>query len=442
MIVLIIQVTCVPEPCSISLGHSCFTPYSSDTEDKSSYFPSWRNFNASHVINQSPWIYHPADETETPSTWGRHRMFSGGGYVVPLWSVRRSKMAESLEKLQNASWIDEKTRAVFLEFTVFNPRTNLFASTTLFYEFTDVGVIDSRYCDIVVHKVYTVADVDDIYRVVFEAIYVLLMAVYAVKTVCQFWRMRHELLQYVSTVWPVVDCVVVLLTLALVPVVALREVISRRVSLEILEYNRTIFFISFHQIALCDAVHSVLLCAAYFLSLMIVLKWSVYLGKHNMLFAFNVFRAKKYVLYIACLVVVAIAMTSAAMQASFGSHRGRFGIMSKAIMRVAGVFRYSAVCDQNECEQDSFSLLFFGVASFCVVLLWHVLVLMGGITAQFTVVPSHKRTELRFVDFLMSRLLIAIGYWSANDFTAHEDARKRRSQKRSRTRPVSEYAWS
>ena len=343
---------------------------------------------------------------------------------------------------QNASWIDEKTRAVFLEFTVFNPRTNLFASTTLFYEFTDVGVIDSRYCDIVVHKVYTVADVDDIYRVVFEAIYVLLMAVYAVKTVCQFWRMRHELLQYVSTVWPVVDCVVVLLTLALVPVVALREVISRRVSLEILEYNRTIFFISFHQIALCDAVHSVLLCAAYFLSLMIVLKWSVYLGKHNMLFAFNVFRAKKYVLYIACLVVVAIAMTSAAMQASFGSHRGRFGIMSKAIMRVAGVFRYSAVCDQNECEQDSFSLLFFGVASFCVVLLWHVLVLMGGITAQFTVVPSHKRTELWFVDFLMSRLLIAIGYWSANDFTAHEDARKRRSQKRSRTRPVSEYAWS
>ena len=412
-----------------------------------SYSPLWRNFNvsnASHAINQSPWIYHTARETETPATWGRHRMFSGGGYVVPLWSVRRSKMAESLEKLQNASWIDEKTRAVFLEFTVFNPRTNLFASTTLFYEFTDVGVIDSRYCDIVVHKLYTVADVDDIYRVVFEAIYVLLMAVYAVKMVRQFWRMRHghELLRYVSTIWPVVDCVIVLLTLALVPVVALREKISRQVSQEILEYNRTIFFISFYQIALCDAVHSVLLCVAYFLSLMTVLKWSVFLGKHNMLFAFNIFRAKKYVSYIVCLVFVAFAMTAAAIQALFGSYCGGFGIMSKAIMRVAGVFRYSAVCDQNECEQDSPRLLLFGVATFCVVLLWRVLVLMGGITAHFTVVPPHKRTELRFVDFLMSRLLIAIGYWSANDYTAHEDARRRRSLKRSRTRSVHAHAWS
>ena len=389
------------------------------------------------MINQSPWIYHSPDETDTPSIWGRQRMFSGGGYVVPLWSMRRSKMAESLEKLQNASWIDEKTRAVFLEFTVFNPRTNLFASTVLFYEFTDVGVIDSRYCDIVVHKVYTVADVDDIYRVVFEAIYLLLMIAYAVKTVRQFWRMRHRLLRYIRTIWPVVDCAVVLLTLALVPVIALREVISRRVSLEILEYNRTIVFISFYQIALCDTVHSILLCTVHFLILMTVLRWSGFLGKRNMLFAFNVFRAKKYVLYIACLFFVAFAMTAAAMQASLAWHCGGFGMMTKAIMRVAGLFRYSA-----ECEQDStyLSLLFFGVASFFVVMLWRVLMLIGSITAQFAVFRPLERTDLRFVDFLGSRFLIAIGYWSVNDYAVHEAAKKRRCQKR--TRSANAHAWS
>ena len=62
------------------------------------------------------------------------------------------KMIDSLEMLQNASWVDEKTRVVFLEFTVFNPRTNLFASTVLIFKITDTGII--VHSDVSVNKVY------------------------------------------------------------------------------------------------------------------------------------------------------------------------------------------------------------------------------------------------------------------------------------------------
>ncbi|KAI0208686.1 Polycystic kidney disease protein 1-like 3 [Lamellibrachia satsuma] len=152
-------------PCSNSYGtrrslrHSCFTPYSFGAEDKSSYSPSWHSIvrKNTNVIHQSPWTYRSADETSTTSTWGRYQTFSGGGYIIPVWSMRSSKMIVSLEKLRNASWVDEKTRAVFLEFTVFNPAANLFASTVLVFEFSDMGTIDPSYYDIAVYKLHMLA---------------------------------------------------------------------------------------------------------------------------------------------------------------------------------------------------------------------------------------------------------------------------------------------
>ena len=102
-------VLCLPALCSDfyaphrSLANFCFTPDSFGAEDSASYLPSWRKLdrNTSHRINQSPWVYHSAGETGTSSIRGKHQTFSGGGYLIPVWSSRHLRMVESLEKLHH-----------------------------------------------------------------------------------------------------------------------------------------------------------------------------------------------------------------------------------------------------------------------------------------------------------------------------------------------------
>ena len=443
--------TCLPGPCSKSYGphrslrHSCFTPYSFGAEEKSSYSPSWHSVvrNNSKVINQSPWTYHSASETGVPSIWGRFHMFSGGGYIIPVWSMRSSKMIVSLEKLRNASWVDENTRAVFLEFTVFNPATNLFASTVLVFEFSDMGTIDPSYHDIAVYKLHMLVAKHDIYRFVFEVAYLIVVNIYIVKTIRHLWHMRRTLLQYFSTIWTFVDWTIISLTLSLAAIILWRNVIAIRISAEMRE-GRGKTFICFYQLMVCDTVLTSMFCTVHFLLMMNVLRWSVFLGKRNIFFAFNISRARRYVFYIAFLFCVVFVMTVLTSQALFGSYCDGYKDFAKAVVHVASLVRYSVVCSENECIHDTsyVKLLFFGFAGFFVVLMWRLLVLICGITAQCaTRMSQQEKDDLQFVDYFTSRLLIGIGYWTMDDYVAHVALLQQWPEAQPRVRPRRRTPW-
>lgn len=64
--------------------------------------------------------------------------YKGGGYVINFErSYRRTK--RNLTRLREEDWLDLRTRAVFLEFTVYNPNANLFASAIMVSEFPSWG---------------------------------------------------------------------------------------------------------------------------------------------------------------------------------------------------------------------------------------------------------------------------------------------------------------
>lgn len=64
--------------------------------------------------------------------------YKGGGYVFNFErSYRRTK--RNLTRLREEDWLDLRTRAIFLEFTVYNPNANLFASAIMVSEFPSWG---------------------------------------------------------------------------------------------------------------------------------------------------------------------------------------------------------------------------------------------------------------------------------------------------------------
>ena len=69
--------------------------------------------------------------------------YKGGGYVVNFErSFRRT--ARNLTRLRQENWLDLRTRAIFLEFTVYNPNSNLYGSAIMVTEFPSWGSAVAR----------------------------------------------------------------------------------------------------------------------------------------------------------------------------------------------------------------------------------------------------------------------------------------------------------
>ena len=75
------------------------------------------------------WQYYISSQLKGFPFFGKLGTYSGGGYVANLgyneetgWTV--------IADLHAHKWIDRQTRAVFVEFTVYNANANLFATAT------------------------------------------------------------------------------------------------------------------------------------------------------------------------------------------------------------------------------------------------------------------------------------------------------------------------
>ena len=101
-------------------------------------------------------------------------MYSGGGYTFELKPNESSR--STLVNLTNMSWIDEMTRVIFIEFTLYNPNVNLFSNVIMSVEIASPGNIYTS------HKVFTAElynYVTNIPKLISEAIFFFVTILFA-----------------------------------------------------------------------------------------------------------------------------------------------------------------------------------------------------------------------------------------------------------------------
>lgn len=166
--------TCPVSPRLQHMAEECHAPYSLQTEDTSVYGEHWNTsvFDNSSDLS-SAWQYQSQSKLRGHPSWGKLAVYGGGGYVIHLGTnpknasryhlcscklavilliymwyclipVRiRSLAAHSfgriLQYLFNNVWLDTFTRAVFVEFTVYNANVNLFCIISLMFESNALG---------------------------------------------------------------------------------------------------------------------------------------------------------------------------------------------------------------------------------------------------------------------------------------------------------------
>lgn len=71
------------------------------------------------------WVHATESETNGSSYWGQVSKYGGGGYYQDLCRTKEDSMIQ-LQFLKDHLWLDRGTRAVFLDFSVYNANINLF----------------------------------------------------------------------------------------------------------------------------------------------------------------------------------------------------------------------------------------------------------------------------------------------------------------------------
>ncbi|MGH0137686.1 UNVERIFIED_CONTAM: hypothetical protein FKN15_021799 [Acipenser sinensis] len=218
---------------------------------------------------QDSQLYLSQTETELADLvwyWGKLSIYNSGGYVKELKRTMNDSIATLLD-LQRNNWLDRMTRAVFVEFTLYNTNTDLYAVVALLVEFAHSS------------RAYTSMNIKAVplLRLSTGADLLLVMMGFLVMFVVYFVVhetriMKKEGSSYFSQPWNLVQWSVIVLTLAAVVVHLNRISIADKQWHTFLNHRDG--FTNFYQIAFLSYAFTSLAAVVLFL---LILKASVQL---------------------------------------------------------------------------------------------------------------------------------------------------------------------
>lgn len=152
---------------------------------------------------------------------GAFTTYKGGGYAVNLGrSVERSRQLVSA--LRTEGWLDQRTRAVFFEFTIYNSNVNLFASATLILEMLSTGAA-IHFHTIDVFLLYNYLGSFGIIVLLFQIAFVFYLIYFMAGMIM---RLKDEGCQYFRKFWNWNDIVIVAASIVTIAMYIVRTVFT------------------------------------------------------------------------------------------------------------------------------------------------------------------------------------------------------------------------
>nr|XP_015205286.1 PREDICTED: polycystic kidney disease 2-like 2 protein isoform X2 [Lepisosteus oculatus] len=112
---------------SFAFEMECYDAYLTLKEDTASFGP----------MNSTAWIYSPPSSV-VDIHWGWVSTYSGGGFYLDLEKAKE-KNADKIRTLRSNRWLTRGSRAVFIDFSVYNSNINLFCVVRLVAELPATG---------------------------------------------------------------------------------------------------------------------------------------------------------------------------------------------------------------------------------------------------------------------------------------------------------------
>ncbi|XP_078352373.1 polycystin family receptor for egg jelly-like [Oculina patagonica] len=140
----------------------CHDSYSRIDEDTNIWNSQIGTFNRSLSACPENWEYSTDEQFGGFDSWGRFAVYRGGGYIANL-GYNKLTARKVIDDLIKNNWIDSQTRAVIVEFSLFNPSSNLLSVMSYFFEalpsgysgtFKNYGILPLNSTDSQAHDTY------------------------------------------------------------------------------------------------------------------------------------------------------------------------------------------------------------------------------------------------------------------------------------------------
>ncbi|KAM4731296.1 polycystin-1-like protein 2 [Anableps anableps] len=396
----------------ITLVPDCCSPYSWEIEDRGSYEPGWNHSVKDNISTStsSPWTYQTEAELRTLPVWGRLVLYRGGGFVADLGPDFQNA-SSTLEYLFHNKWLDKYTRAIFVEFTVYNANVNLFCIVTFLMETSAVGAFQF-YSDLQAIRLYPSTGGLYFFVMTAEIIYLLFILYYMFK---QAKLLRQHRWLYFKNKWNLLELSIILLSWSAVAVFIQRTLLGNR---DMTYYqNHKDQFPSFYETAAADSVLQYLV--AFLVLLSTVKMWHLFrLNPKMNLITAALHRAWNDISSFLLIIVITLVAYSVASNVIYGwkiySYKTFLDSLLTIISLQMGIFNYDEVLDNHPVLGG----LLFGS---CIVFMTFVVLnlFISVILVSLNMEQMHHKPseEEEIVDLLVNKLcnLFGIRYKSEKD---------------------------
>uniref|UniRef100_A0A672TGB3 Polycystin 1 like 2/pseudo n=1 Tax=Strigops habroptila TaxID=2489341 RepID=A0A672TGB3_STRHB len=336
--------TCPISPKLQHIIQECHAPYSIQTEDTSVYGERW---NASVVDNSSDlssaWQYQSQSKLRGQPTWGKLAIYRGGGYLIHLGTDPKNA-SRILQYLFTNVWLDTFTRAVFVEFTVYNANVNLFCIVSLMFETNALGAFFTS-AELQSVRLYPYTNSLHIFVVAAEVIYFLFIVYYMI---VQGKLMKTQRWKYYQSKWNLLEMAIILISWSALSVFVKRTILGTRDISYYQEHKEDC--VSFNETARADAVLGYLI--AFLVLLSTVKLWHLLRlnPKLNMITS-TLRRAWGDISGFITVIAIMFLAYSIATNLIFGwklsSYKTLFDSAETMVSLQLGIFNYEEVLDYN-----------------------------------------------------------------------------------------------
>ena len=231
---------------------SCFDFYSPTKEEKGSWIDP-RKMNGSSVLCPENWEYNADRRFGGFNSWGRFAVYSGGGYVANL-GYNKLTAKRIINDLKENHWVDRQTRAVLVEFSLYNPPSNLLAVMTYYFEvlpsgfagtFKSYGILPLSATNSLAHSTY----------LLFVLLFGILLVCFFVVQCIKLCRQKCS---YFKSMWNLLDMLQILTASSAMLLQWMRTKVATKTFEKLkdnpylpVSFHRVLLLLEFEEVAIC-----------------------------------------------------------------------------------------------------------------------------------------------------------------------------------------------
>ncbi|XP_059517055.1 polycystin-2-like protein 1 isoform X2 [Myotis daubentonii] len=363
---------------------SCYDVYSPDKEEQLPFGP----------LNGTAWTYHSQAELGGSSHWGQLTSYSGGGYYLDLPGSRQGS-AEALRDLQESLWLDRGTRVVFIDFSVYNANVNLFCVLRLVVEFPATGGAIPSWQIRTVKLIRYVSNWD-FFIVGCEIIFCIFIFYYVVEEILELHVHR---LRYLSSIWNILDLVVILLSIVAVGFHIFRTLEVNRLMGKLLQQPNT--YADFEFLAFWQTQYNNMNAVNLFFAWIKIFKY-ISFNKTMTQLSSTLARCAKDILGFAVMFFIVFFAYAQLGYLLFGTQVENFSTFIKCIFTqfriILGDFDYNAIDNANRILGPAYFVTYVFFVFF--VLLNMFLAIINDTYSEVKEELAGQKDELQISDFL------------------------------------------